>query len=183
MSDRHTNLDRITDAIDQLSIWSGKAVAWLIFPMFLVLAFEVLVRKFDQPTVWANDIATICYGTHFMIAGAYTLYLQKHIRTDFLSQNWSLRTQVVMDLVQYIVFFIPGMLMFAWLSWNFAAESWALNESMMTTWRPPAYWFKTVIPVSTALILIQGVSEVLKCIKTLRTGIDYRHIEAPSELT
>ena len=54
---------------------------------------------------------------------------------------------------------------------------------MMTTWRPPAYWFKTVIPVSTALILIQGVSEVLKCIKTLRTGIDYRHIEAPSELT
>jgi TRAP-type mannitol/chloroaromatic compound transport system permease small subunit len=183
MDERRNAFDRLTDAIDWLSVWSGKTVAWLIYPMFLVLAYEVVIRKIWQPTVWANDIATICYGTHFMIAGAYTLYLQKHIRTDFLSQKWSLRTQVVMDLVQYILFFMPGMLMFAWLSWNYAAESWALNESMMTTWRPPAYWFKTVIPVSTALILIQGVSEVLKCIKTLRTGIDYRHTETASELT
>jgi TRAP-type mannitol/chloroaromatic compound transport system permease small subunit len=175
-------IDRITDAIDRLSIWSGKAVAWLIFPMFLVLAYEVIIRKLYQPTLWANDIATMCYGTHFFLAGAYTLYLQKHIRTDFLSKDWSLRTQVVMDIVQYIFFFIPGMLMFTWMSWNFASESWELKEVMLTTWRPPAYWFKTVIPVSSALILIQGIAEVLKCFKSLRTGIDYRHQEAPSEL-
>lgn len=177
-----TTLDRITDAIDCLSIWSGKLVAWLIFPMFLVLAYEVLIRKFWQPTVWANDIATICYGAHFFLAGAYTLYLQKHIRTDFLSQNWSLRTQIIMDLVQYIVFFLPGMVMLTWMSMKFASESWALHEVMLTTWRPPAYWFKTIIPVSSALILIQGISEVLKCFKTLRTGIDYRHHEEPSEV-
>ena len=74
------------------------------------------------------------------------------------------------------------MVMFTWLSWDFAAESWDMKESLMTTWRPPAYWYKTVIPVSSALILIQGIAEVLKCFKTLRTGIDYRHQEAPSEL-
>jgi TRAP-type mannitol/chloroaromatic compound transport system permease small subunit len=148
-----------------------------------VLAYEVVIRKIYRPTVWATDIAMMCYGTHFFIAGAYTLYLQKHIRTDFLSQNWSLKTQVVMDLVQYLVFFLPGMVMFTWLSWNYAAESWALNESLLTTWRPPAYWFKTVIPVSSALLVMQGVSEVIKCFKTLRTGVDYRHHEAPSELT
>jgi len=174
--------DRVAAAIDQLSIWSGKTVAWLIVPMFLVLVYEVLARKFFRPTIWANDVATMCYGTHFFIAGAYTLYLQKHIRTDFFSKSWSLKTQVRMDLFQYIVFFLPGMVMFTWLSWEFAEESWDLGEALMTTWRPPAYWYKTVIPVSSALILIQGVSEVIKCFKTLRDGVDYRHREAPGEL-
>jgi TRAP-type mannitol/chloroaromatic compound transport system permease small subunit len=175
-------IDRVTAVIDRVSIWSGKAVSWLIFPMFAVLFYEVLVRKFWQPTIWANDIATMCYGAHFFLAGAYTLYLQKHIRTDFFSKNWSLRTQVIMDIAQYLLLFLPGMVMFTWLSWQFASESWDLGESLMTTWRPPAYWYKTVIPVSSALILLQGASEVLKCFKTLRTGVDYRHQEAPSEL-
>ena len=175
-------LDRITRVIDRISIWSGKAVAWLIYPMFVVLVYEVLVRKFHHPTMWANDIATMCYGTHFFIAGAYTLYLQKHIRTDFFSKNWSLATQVRMDIAQYLLLFLPGMVMFTWLSWEFAEESWALNEALMTTWRPPAYWYKTVIPLSSALLLLQGLAEVLKCFKTLRTGVDYRHQEAPSEL-
>ena len=69
-------IDQITNFIDRISIWSGKTVAWLIFPMFLVLFYEVMVRKFWQPTMWANDIATMCYGVHFFVAGAYTLHLQ-----------------------------------------------------------------------------------------------------------
>ena len=115
-------LDRISWVIDQISIWSGKTVAWLIFPMFLVLFYEVLVRKYSQPTIWANDLATMCYGAHFFLAAAYTLYLQKHIRTDFISQRWSLKTQVRMDIAQYLLLFLPGMVMFTWLSWDFAAE-------------------------------------------------------------
>ena len=131
-------LDRITNTIDRISIWSGKAASWLIVPMFLVLFYEVMVRKFVQPTIWANDIATMCYGAHFFLAAAYTLHLQKHIRTDFLSRNWSLKTQVRMDIAQYLLFFLPGMVMFTWLSWEFAAESWDLREQLMTSWRPPA---------------------------------------------
>lgn len=176
-------IDRVTPAIDRVGIWSGKAAAWLIVPMFAVLFYEVMVRKFAQPTMWANDIATMAYGAHFFLAGAWTLQLQKHIRTDFLSRNWSLRTQVRMDLAQYLLIFLPGMIMFTWVSWEFAMESWDLKEALMTTWRPPAYWYKTVIPLSSALILLQGLSEVLKCVKTLRTGIDYRHEGAPGELT
>jgi TRAP-type mannitol/chloroaromatic compound transport system permease small subunit len=175
-------IDRITPVVDRVSVWSGKTAAWLIVPMFGVLFYEVLVRKLAQPTMWANDIATMCYGAHFFLAGAYTLQLQKHIRTDFLSRNWSLKTQVRMDLAQYLLIFLPGMVMFTWMSWTFAAESWDLKEALMTTWRPPAYWYKTVIPVSSALILLQGLAEVLKCIKTLRTGVDYRHQEAPGEI-
>ena len=178
-----TRLDKVTDAIDRLSIWSGKAVAWLIVPMFMVLVYEVFVRKFFRPTIWANDIATMCYGAHFFLAGAYTLHLQKHIRTDFFSKGWALKTQVRMDIAQYLLLFLPGMLVFTWVSWQYAAESWELKEALMTTWRPPAYWYKTVIPVSSALILIQGLAEVLKCFKTLRTGIDYRTEAGPSELT
>lgn len=174
-------LDRITTTIDQISIWTGKAVSWVIFPMFMVLVWEVIVRKVYHPTIWANDIATMAYGTHFLLAAAFALYLQKHIRTDFISQHLSLRTQVWMDIAQYLLFFLPGMAMFLWLSWDFAAESWDLRERLNTTWRPIGYWYKTVIPVSAALLLLQGVSEVLKCLKTLRTGIDYRRPAAPAE--
>ena len=182
MRKTYRNLDRIANAIDTVSTWAGKAVAWLIFPMFIVLVYEVMVRKFWQPTIWANDLATMCYGAHFFLAGAYTLHLQKHIRTDFFSKNWSLKTQVRMDIAQYLLLFLPGMVMFTCMSWEFASESWDLREALMTTWRPPAYWYKTVIPVSSVLILLQGLSEVIKCFKTLRTGVDYRHQEAPSEL-
>jgi TRAP-type mannitol/chloroaromatic compound transport system permease small subunit len=175
-------LERFTRVIDQVSVWSGKTVAWLIVPMFAVLVYEVLLRKFWQPTIWANDVATMCYGAHFFLAAAYTLKLQKHIRTDFLSRNWSLTTQVRMDLAQYLLVFLPGMVMLTWISLEFAWESWELRESLMTTWRPPAYWYKAVIPLSAALVLLQGLSEVLKCVKTLRTGVDYRDHEAAGEI-
>jgi TRAP-type mannitol/chloroaromatic compound transport system permease small subunit len=178
-----SRIDRISRVIDPISVWSGKAVAWLIVPMFVVLFYEVMMRKFWQPTMWANDIATMCYGAHFFLAAAYTLKLQKHIRTDFLSRNWSLRTQVRMDLAQYLLVFLPGMVMLTWISLEFAWESWQLREQLMTTWRPPAYWYKAVIPLSAALVLLQGLSEVLKCVKTLRTGVDYRDHEAAGEAT
>jgi TRAP-type mannitol/chloroaromatic compound transport system permease small subunit len=177
-----TATERVTHAIDRVSMWSGKAIAWLIVPMFAVLFYEVAMRKFWQPTIWANDVATMCYGAHFFLAAAYTLKLQKHIRTDFLSRNWTLRTQVRMDLAQYLLVFLPGMVMLTWISLEFAWESWELRESLMTTWRPPAYWYKAVIPLSSALVILQGISEVLKCVKTLRTGVDYRDHEAAGEI-
>jgi TRAP-type mannitol/chloroaromatic compound transport system permease small subunit len=177
-------IDRITKLIDQISIWSGKIVAWLIFPMFMVLVWEVIIRKVYRPTIWANDIATISYGTHFLLAAAFALYLQKHIRTDFVYQHLPLRVQMGLDIAQYLLFFLPGMVMFFWLSWEYAADSWYFKESLDTTWRPPVgFLYKTVIPVSAALLLIQGVSEVLKCFKTLRTGVDYRDRGFPSEPT
>lgn len=174
--------DRVTSTIDAISIWIGKTVAWLIIPMFCVLVFEVLIRKLYHPTIWANDVATMAYGTHFSLAAAYALSLQKHIRTDFLTQHLSLRTQLWLDIVQYLLFFLPGMAMFLWLSWEFAEESWFFREELITSWRPPAYWYKSVIPVTAALLLLQGIAEVIKCFRALQTGVDYRTVE-PTELT
>ncbi len=176
-------VDRITGVIDRISIWSGRAIAWLILPMIVLLAGEVIVRHVHAPTVWALDLATMFYGTHFFVAGALALYMGKHIRTDFFYARWSVRTQAWVDMVCYLFLFLPGMVMFVWLSWDFAAESWELRERLMTTWRPPAYWYKSVIPLAGALLLLQGLSELLKSVKTIVTGVDARRREAPGEVT
>lgn len=178
------SIDRITKVIDQISLWSGKAVSWLILPMAAVLVWEVFIRYTYRPTLWAVDMATMMYGTHFFIAGAMTLYLGKHIRTDFWFANWSMRTQCWVDTVCYLFLFLPGMALFIWLSWEFFSESWALKEDLMTTWRPPAYPYKLVIPLSGTLILLQGISELLKSIRCLMTGVDHRYKQdAPQEIT
>jgi len=178
------NIDRITKVIDQISLWSGKAISWLIIPMAAVLIWEVFIRYTYRPTLWAVDIATMSYGTHFFIAGAMTLYLGKHVRTDFFYQHWSMRTQCWVDAICYLFLFLPGMILFIWASWDFFTESWALREQLMTTWRPPAYPYKLVIPVSGALILLQGISELAKSIQTIVTGVDHRRQPgAPQELT
>jgi TRAP-type mannitol/chloroaromatic compound transport system permease small subunit len=176
-------VEALIRVIDGISLWSGRAVAWLIVPMVLLLAGEVTVRYLYSPTTWSLDIATMLYGTHFMLAAAMTLYAGKHIRTDFFYGRWRARTQAWVDLVCYVFLFLPGIVMFVWLSWDFAAESWDLREQLMTTWRPPAYWYKSVIPLSGALLLLQGFSEILKAIKTITTGIDIRHRGAASEVT
>jgi TRAP-type mannitol/chloroaromatic compound transport system permease small subunit len=175
--------DRFTKIADTISIWTGKAVAWLIVPMFAVLVFEVIIRKVYQPTIWANDIATMSYGAHFSLAAAYALSLQKHIRTDFITMHLPLRTQLWLDIVQYIVFFLPGMAFFLWLSAEFAEESWYFREALITSWRPPAYHYKTIIPVTAALLLMQGIAEVIKCIRSLQSGVDYRNLSEPTEVT
>lgn len=178
------NINRMAKVIDWISIWSGKAISWLIIPMAAVLVWEVFIRYAYKPTLWAIDMATVMYGTHFFIAGGITLYMGKHIRTDFFYQNWSMKTQCWVDAICYLFLFLPGMVMFIWLSWEFFAESWDLKEELMTTWRPPAYPYKLVIPISGALILLQGISELIKCIQTIRTGVDHRcQQDAPHELT
>lgn len=100
------NIDRITKVIDKISDLSGKAISWLIIPMAAVLVWEVFIRYAYKPTLWAVDMATIFYGTHFFIAGAMTLYLGKHIRTDFFYGNWSMRTQCWVDVICYLFLFL-----------------------------------------------------------------------------
>src|SRR4030042_1266104 len=164
------SVDRIIKMIDQISIWSGKAVSWLIIPLAGGLVWGVFFRRIYSPSIWAHDLATQFYGAHFMLAGAYTLYLGKHIRTDFFYEKWSPRTQAWVDALLYVLFFLPAMVIFFWLSWDFAAESWDLKERLFTPGRPPAYFYKTVIPVGVGLMVLQGISALVKCIRVIRGG-------------
>ena len=158
--------------LDQISIWSGKAFAWLIIPMVICLVYEVFARYlFNAPTLWAYDMTYMLYGSHFMLGAAYTLAMQGHIRTDFFYRLWPVRWQGTVDSILYICFFFPALAFWLWAGYDYAAVSWERGEVAITSpWKPPLYPFKTVMPVTTALLMLQGVAELTKSLYAVRHG-------------
>ena len=155
--------------IERVSKWSGLSASWLVIPLVVVVVYEVIARKFFTPTTWAFDLAYILYGTHFMILAAYCLLKGKHVRTDIFYGRWSPRTQGLVDSILYIFLFLPGMCLFFWLSWDFFYESLLVWErSTFSPWRPIIWPFKLVIPVAVALLILQGIAELLKSIRRAR---------------
>lgn len=143
---------------------SGKIFMLMIFPLIGGSTYEVIARYvFNAPTKWAYDTSYMLYGSHFMLGAAYCLYKGGHIRTDVFYENLSVRWQGWIDAVLYIFFFFPGMSLFFWYGSKEALHSWQImEESVVSPWRPPLYPFKTVIPIASALLMIQGISELLK---------------------
>lgn len=169
---RRSELRRWIERLDAVGIWTGKLFAWLIIPMVGALVYEVFARyAFDAPTMWAYDMTFMLYGAHFMLGAAFTLAKGAHIRTDFFYRLWPARVQACVDLSVYLLLFFPGMAFFFWVSADFAAKSWAQSELIVTSpWLPIVYPFKTVIPVTAALLMIQGVAESLKCLEAIKQG-------------
>jgi len=164
---------RFLRAIDRLIEAIGKVVAWLIVPMVLSLVWEVTARYgFNAPTEWAYDMTFMLYGTFFMLGSAWTLQRGGHIRTDSFYSKWTPRTQARVDLVCYLVFFFPAIAIFGWLSWEFFVKSYGQNERIVTSpWLPIVWPFKFVMPLTAALLIIQGVSELIKCVRVI-LGLD-----------
>ncbi|MBI2204809.1 MAG: TRAP transporter small permease subunit [Candidatus Rokubacteria bacterium] len=158
--------------IDTFSNWSGKAVAWLILPLVFGLTYEGVARYlFNAPTEWAFDLSYMLYGTIFMLGAHYALLRGAHIRTDILWDKFSDRKKGIIDAVAYIVFFFPGIAMFFFASVDEAWHAFKINElSEQTAWRPILWPFKAVVPLAAVLLLIQGVSELLKSLYAWRTG-------------
>jgi TRAP-type mannitol/chloroaromatic compound transport system permease small subunit len=158
--------------IDAISTWVGKAAAWLIVLLMLVVCAEVFKRYLlNAPTAWIFDAENMLYGSLFMLCGAYTLAQNAHVRGDFLYSSMRPRTQATLDLILYIVFFIPGIAALIYAGADFAADSWRIGEhSNVTADGPPVYHFKSVMPVAGALVMLQGLAEILRCIVCLRTG-------------
>jgi TRAP-type mannitol/chloroaromatic compound transport system permease small subunit len=163
---------RILHFIDRVSEVSGKTFAWLIVGLALVVAVEVFKRYIlNAPTRWIYDLNNMLYGTLFMMCGAYALAQNAHVRGDFLYGSMKPRTQAALDLTLYILFFIPGILALIYAGWYFAEISWRINEhSNVTADGPPVYQFKTFIPIAGALVMLQGLGEIARCILCLRTG-------------
>ena len=157
---------------DSLSAWVGKAFAWTIMVMTLGVSYEVFVRYvLNAPTSWAFDLSYIMYGTLFMMAGAYTLAKNGHVRGDVLYGFFRPRTQATIDLILFIVFFIPGVIALTYAGYYYAADSWRIDEhSNVTAGGPPVYPFKTVIPIAGAILLAQGIVEIIRCIICLKQG-------------
>jgi TRAP-type mannitol/chloroaromatic compound transport system permease small subunit len=158
--------------IDRISTWAGKTTAWLILLLMSAVCIEVFKRYIlNAPTSWVFDAESMLYGTLFMMCGAYTLAQDAHVRGDFLYGSMKPRTQATLDLVLYILFFLPGVIALIYAGIDYAAMSWRINEhSNITAEGPPVYPFKTVIPIAGVLVLIQGLAEIVRCIVCLQTG-------------
>ena len=176
-------------AIDALNLWVGRIVAWFVVPLCLAMVYEVLVRKLGtdvrlwlpelwrmavdadapslvspSPTLWAYDVSRMLYGSMFMLGAAYALSRGVHIRADFLYRNWSPRVQGSVDLVLYVVLFMTGMLALLWYGTEYAWNAYSRGERAMdTAWMPPLAPVRSAIPVGVTLLILQGVSEILKC--------------------
>ncbi|HBH04803.1 MAG TPA: transporter [Candidatus Rokubacteria bacterium] len=163
---------KLIKVIDTVGEWSGKVFAWMVVPLIVALTYEVIMRYgFDAPTTWAYDVSYMVYGGHFMLGAGYTLLKKGHIRTDFFYEAWPARRQGWIDAVSYLVFFFPGLVFFMLAGWDAAWHSWQMREaSEVSAWRPPLYPFKFVMPVTAALLLLQGVSEFTKSVWAARTG-------------
>jgi len=158
--------------VDKVSTVVGQGLAWLIVVLTLLISWEVFSRYIlSNPHAWAFDVMLMCYGTMFMMAGAYTLSKNGHVRGDVLYGFFPPRLQAALDLALYILFFIPGVIALAYAGWIYAGESWAILErSSIMSDGPPIYPFKTFIPIAGAFLLVQGVVEILRCIVCLKQG-------------
>jgi TRAP-type mannitol/chloroaromatic compound transport system permease small subunit len=164
--------ERFIRTVDQISYWSGKAFAWLIVALTFVVSIEVFKRYIlNAPTAWIYDFNSMLYGTLFMMCGAYTLAAGGHVRADFVYLYMKPRQQATLDLLLYFLFFIPCMLGLIYAGSGFAVDSWRIGEhSTVTAEGPPVYHFKFVIPIAGALVMLQGVAEIVRCLVCLRTG-------------
>jgi len=177
-------MQKLLLAIDKVSTFVGQTFAWFIVALTLMISWEVFSRYvLDAPHPWAFDVMIMMYGTVFMMAGAYTLSKNGHVRGDVLYGFFPPRLQAGLDLALYILFCIPGVVALAWAGYHFAGESWAINEhSNVTADGPPVYPFKTILPLAGAFLLVQGVVEIIRCVICLRQGYWPKRIEDVEEV-
>ena len=157
--------------VDRLSTWLGQLFSWLIVALTLMITWEVFSRyALNEPHDWALDVQIILYGSIFMMAGAYTLAKNGHVRGDVLYSFFKPQTQAKWDLLLYFVFFMPGVVAMTWAGWTFANESMAIRENTFSATPIPIYPFKFVIPLAGGMLLLQGIVEIVRCLQCIRDG-------------
>jgi len=179
MAEQSAGLIRAVRVIDKFTDTTGTWIAWLNLPLVLVVAYEVIARyAFNAPTLWSFDVTYMLYGTIFMLGCAYALHKGAHIRTDFFYEKWTARTKGMVDSISYLVFFFPSLIMLLAASGSEAWYAYTIHEtSEQTPWRPILWPYKSVVPVTCVLLMIQGISETIKSVYAWRTGIELEHKE------
>jgi TRAP-type mannitol/chloroaromatic compound transport system permease small subunit len=165
-------MQRLLLGVDKLSTWLGHVFAWLIVALTGLITWEVLSRKFlDAPHAWVFDAQIMLYGVLFMMAGAYTLAKNGHVRGDVMYGFFPPRLQATLDLVLYVAFFLPGVVALVWAGWRFGLESYVIDEhSSIMVEGPPVWPFKLFIPIAGGFLLLQGLAEIVRCVICLRNG-------------
>lgn len=166
-------MTKFIHSIEGLSIWVGRAFGWCILILTLSISYEVFVRYvLNSPTVWSFDVMIQMYGALFLMSGPYALSQDAHVRGDVLYRLFSVKWQARVDFVLYLLFFFPGMMALFWYGAEIASDSWKWQE---VSWNSPAriqvYFIKTLIPVAGFLLMLQGLAELMRCWKAMKTGV------------
>ncbi len=165
-------MERFVHTIEGMNIWIGRAFGWCILVLTFSVCYEVFMRYvMNAPTVWAFDMMIQMYGALFLMAGAYALAQDAHVRGDVLYRLFPIKVQARIDLLLYFIFFFPGIFALVWFGWEIASDSWRYKE---VSWNSPAriqiYFFKTLIPLAGVLLLLQGAAEVVRSWRASQTG-------------
>ena len=167
-------IQRILGFIDNINEWTGRISCIAVLVLTLIVAYEVIMRKFfARPTIWSYDVSKQIYALHFLLVAGYTLLHKRHVAVDVLTKQLSEKTRVVVDLICYMIFFFPFWSVMFWFGVKFAATSWRMFEIGRDVFQIPLYPIKTIIPLATLLILLQGISSFVKELSTLKRGITH----------
>jgi TRAP-type mannitol/chloroaromatic compound transport system permease small subunit len=164
-------MQKLLLAIDRFSTWTGQAFAWSIVLLTAAISWEVFSRYvLGSPHGWMLDVQIMLYGVLFMMAGGYTLAKNGHVRGDVLYGFFSPRTQATLDLILYILFFLPGVFALTWAGWTYFTDALAIREQTFNADPIPVYPFKFFIPLAGGILLLQGFVEIARCIICIREG-------------
>jgi TRAP-type mannitol/chloroaromatic compound transport system permease small subunit len=160
---------KLVKLLDSISEWTGRIFGWLIVPLVLLTVMEVILRRFlNAPTIWSFEVLKQLYALHFMIVAAFALLYRSHVSVDVFTMMLSEKTKAILDIITYIIFFFPFCIVCSWQGYAFAARSWAMKETSWSVFAPPLYPIKTVIAITFILLILQGISEVIKRVYTLK---------------
>jgi TRAP-type mannitol/chloroaromatic compound transport system permease small subunit len=157
----------LSKGIDAFSRWTGIIFSYLMIPLTILIVYEVITRSFRFPTVWSFEMSNFLYGSHFMLVAAYGLLYKSHVSIDLVSGRFSKKTQAALSLICYLLMYFPFIGVLLYYGSSYAINSWQMLEKSWSIWGPPLYPVKTVIPVTAAMLLLQGISEVIKAIDVL----------------
>jgi TRAP-type mannitol/chloroaromatic compound transport system permease small subunit len=162
---------KFEDYIDRFSIWSGNIIRWLAVVLSVVVLFEVVARfLFNRPTIWAFDAAMMVYSVMFLFGAAWVLQIKAHIKVDVIQNMLPRRTQLILDLIYWIVFFFPFLFVMIWWGSKLAINMTIAGEISNTSqWLEPIWPWRWVIPVGFFLLLLQAVAEFIRLIRSLKS--------------
>ena len=158
---------RLSSAIDTASRIVGVVCSYLIIPLTLLVVYEVLSRFFNHPTIWSFELSNFFYGAYFMLVAAYGLLYKSHVAIDLVSGRFSKKTQAVLSLICYLFMYLPFIAVLVYFGILYALNSWQMMEKSWSIWGPPIYPIKTVIPITAVLLLLQGISEIIKALAVI----------------
>lgn len=160
-------MTRLLDAVDRLSTWIGRATGLLVPFVALTIAYEIVTRHFfRRPTVWANESTVFACAMVYLLAGAWLIQEDRHVRIDLLYGRCGPRGRALLECVTF-PFFALYVVVMLWASVDYTAESIRVRETTMSPWNPPIYPLKVVLCVGLALLFLQGLARLARNLRIL----------------